>query len=230
MPAPALRITCSSSACWRSVICGVALSMRRKRIPCLRAWTTSSSPAASSWSACCRQPPRTWRASRLAPKARWRCQPALSEKLYAAICWSRGGQAAVHDEFGPGGECGFVAGKKKDGAGDLDRLRQPPERCRDRKTGREFFRIARRRDHRFEHRRFGERRMHRVAADVVALARAMQRHRFGQQPHAAFAGAVSGEVAVSDQPRDRRYVDDRAAAAILHDADGVLAAEKHAVE
>ena len=35
---------------------------------------------------------------------------------------------------------------------------------------------------------------------------------------------------MSDHSRNRRHVDDRATAAILHDADSVLAAEKHAVE
>ena len=44
---------------------------------------TSSSPAASSWSACCRQPPRISRASRPAPRAPWHCRPTPSRNSRA---------------------------------------------------------------------------------------------------------------------------------------------------
>ena len=71
--------------------------------------------------------------------------------------------------------------------------------------------------------------MDRIAAHLRIEPRAMQRHRLGEQPHAALRGVVGGEVVPADQARDRRHVDDRAAAP-LEQRQRVLAAEKRAVE
>jgi hypothetical protein len=57
----------------------------------------------------------------------------------------------------------------------------------------------------------------------------MQRDRLAQQPHAALRSVVGGEIMPADQPRDRRDVDDRAAAA-LEESETVFAAEECAIE
>ena len=82
---------------------------------------------------------------------------------------------------------------------------------------------------RIDHRPFQEGRMDRVAAHLRIEPRAMQRDRLGEQPHAALGGVVGGKIVPADQARDRRQVDDRAAAA-LEQRQRVLAAEKRAVE
>ena len=83
--------------------------------------------------------------------------------------------------------------------------------------------------HGVDHRPFEKGRMDRVAAHLRIEPRAVQRHRLGEQPHAALGGVVGGEIVPADQARDRRQVDDRAAAA-LEQRKPVLAAEKRAVE
>ena len=60
---------------------------------------------------------------------------------------SRRGQASIDDKFGAGGERGFVAGQEKNGACNLNRLRQPSERRRRGEIRFKLLRIARRRDH-----------------------------------------------------------------------------------
>ena len=71
--------------------------------------------------------------------------------------------------------------------------------------------------------------MDRIAAHLRIEPRAVQRHRLGEQPHAAFGGVVGRKVVPADQARDRGQVDDRAAA-LLEQRQAVLAAEKRAVE
>ena len=63
------------------------------------------------------------------------------------------------------------------------------------------------------HRPFEEGRAHGIAAHRRLVARAVQRHRFGEQRHAALRGIVGGEIVPADQTRHRRQIDDRAAAA-----------------
>ena len=70
--------------------------------------------------------------------------------------------------------------------------------------------------------------MHRVAADVVGGM--LQRHRLGQQPHAALGRRIGREARRAAQARDRRHQHDRAAAGASQRRDGVLDRQEHAVE
>ena len=69
-----------------------------------------------------------------------------------------------------------------------------------------------------------------VAANAVALARAVQGDRLRQVPHPGLGRIVGGEVVAGDVRRDRRDIDDRAAAGCGNPPDRVLAAEEDAVE
>ena len=80
------------------------------------------------------------------------------------------------------------------------------------------------------HRRHDDAGMHRVAADLVALAGAIHRHRLGELPHRALAGAIGRQRRRAEEGRQRRGVDDRAAARLLHRRHAVLAAEEHALD
>ena len=72
--------------------------------------------------------------------------------------------------------------------------------------------------------------MDRIAAHLVALARAVDRHRLGELPHRALAGAVGRQVRRAEEGRQRRGVDDRAAARLPHRRHAVLAAQEHALD
>src|SRR6266545_5396402 len=77
--------------------------------------------------------------------------------------------------------------------------------------------------------------MHRVAADVVLLLGAIERHALAQEPHRALARRVGDRAGATLQARDRRDIDDRALRlglgrpGPLHALDGVLAAQEHAL-
>ncbi len=62
-----------------------------------------------------------------------------------------------------------------------------------------------------DHRPGDEGRAQRIGAHRRLVARAVQRHRLGQQRHAALGGVVRGEVRAADEAEHRRHIDDRAA-------------------
>src|SRR5207342_2830074 len=110
---------------------------------------------------------------------------------------------------------------------DLGGRAEAPEWYGGRETLARAHRIAELRNHSICHRPFDEGRMHRIAAHRRFLPRAMERYRFGEEPHAALRGVVRREVMSADQPRNRGDVDDRATAA-PEQRHGVLAAQKRA--
>ena len=79
----------------------------------------------------------------------------------------------------------FVAKQIEAKLGDLGGCAEAPERYGGRKTFAGAHRIAELRNHSIRHRPFDEGRMHRIAAHRRLLPRAMERYRFGEQPHAA---------------------------------------------
>jgi hypothetical protein len=94
--------------------------------------------------------------------------------------------------------------------------------------------VAHRLPQRVEDRRVDAAGMHRIAADVVFLLGAVERHALAEQPHRALAGGIGGRPRRADQAGDRRDVDDRALGGglvrtgLLHALDGVFAAQEHA--
>ena len=135
------------------------------------------------------------------------------------------GQAAVDDEFGAGDEAGFVRQQIDAHVGDLGRGAEPAERNVAGDAGAGGIGKARLLQHQVDHRAFEKGRMHGVAAHLRIEPRAVQRHRLGEQPHAALRGVVGGKVVPADQPRDRRQIDDRAAALLEQRADRACSRE-----
>ena len=111
----------------------------------------------------------------------------------------------------------------------LGRLAEAPERNIAHELIAGDIRPAGLREDVVHHRSFQKRRMHRVAAHQQLEARAMERHRLRQQPHAALGRIVGRKIMAADDAGDRRQIDDRAAAA-FEQRQRLLAAEKGAVE
>src|SRR5688572_11603325 len=71
--------------------------------------------------------------------------------------------------------------------------------------------------------------MDRIAAHLVALAGAVDGHGLGELAHRSLAGTISREIWRTEEGRQRREIDDRAAARTSNRRYTVLAAEEHAL-
>src|SRR3546814_5979262 len=64
---------------------------------------------------------------------------------------------------------------------------------------------------------------------LVALFLAHDRHRLGHRPHCALCGGIGEIDRITKERARRRHVDDRAAVALVHQRNGVLAVEENAL-
>ena len=164
--------------------------------------------------------------------------PALRRGAHGTTAWPRlrpsaGRDAAVDHQLLAGHVVGGLGAQEQHAVGDVLRLADAGQRHHRRRA---LARIDRRvaaccpragRDLAPD-RRGDDAGMHRVAADVVGGM--LQRHRLGEQPHAALGRRVGGEPGRAAQARDRRHQHDRAAARAPQRRDGVLDRQEHAVE
>src|SRR5580704_14122993 len=197
----------------------------------------SARPLASSRSATTALPPS--RATRRAVSAPMPDAPPLSSTTLfsrrgmALPFHQARGQPAVGHDLRAGDEARTVRGEPQDDLAQIDRLGHAPDRMA-RPDERLALLVAHRLPQRVEDRRIDAAGMHRIAADVVSLLSAVERHALAEQPHRALAGGIGGRSRRADQAGDRRDVDDRALGrglvrtALFHALDGVLAAQEHA--
>src|ERR1700730_4002551 len=214
-------------------------------------WVTSrvtNSAASPSSAASARPLPSSRSASTALPPSRTTSRalsapmpdapPLTSTTLFSrrgvALPFQQAGRhPAVGHDLRAGDEARTVRAQPQHDLAQIDRLGHAPDRMA--RTGERLaFRVAHRLPQRFEDRRIDAAGMHRIAADVVSLLGAVERHALAEQPHCALAGGIGGWSRRADQAGDRRDVDDRALGCglvrtgPLHALGGAFAAQEHA--